>query len=188
MKKLMFVAVCIALLAAGSASAQCVTITNGGGPAGLTWYMYQISKGCWNALGNLSNANVGCSGDNGWQVGLVWSPPASIYASVVAQSGKVYNPAHWNVEVYWQTVSPDQSWWDYIDLTVTVTHPDLSQTIYSSLLHWNGTMASNDGCHALITPYFTANVGDTITMKMTSSNMTGNSTIITGVPRLVNYN
>jgi len=185
-----FIAVALIALALGgtSASAQCLTITNGSGPGGITWYMYSLQRACWNTSGNVSNATVSCSTDAGWQIGQVWSPAATIIASFFIPSGKVYNPAHWNIQSRLQTNSPDQSWWDYIDISVSVLHQDGTRTYYNGLQHWNGTMASLSGCPAQTSSYFSASAGETITVTITSANPGGTATLISAVPLLVNYN
>jgi len=188
MKKSYFViAVLVISLAAVGASADCLTVESGsnGYPVSGVWHIYNIDRSCWSVSGNVSESTLWCPPASGWQFGENWSPPATITASFTVPSDNVYT--YWEVDDNLQLSSPYSSWWDYIDIGVSVHHPNNTTTYYSSVIHWNGTMDPDNGCQSRRSSNFSAAAGDTITVTITSASPGGTATILSAVPLVVNY-
>jgi len=188
MKKSYFViAVLVISLAAVGASADCLTVSSGsiGGPVSGVWHIYDIDRSCWSVSGNVAESTLWCPPASGWQFGEAWSPPSTVSASFTVPSDNVYT--YWEVDDNLQLSSPYSSWWDYIDIGVSVHHPNNTTTYFPSVIHWNGTMDPDNGCQARRSSNFSAAAGDTITVTITSASPGGTATILSAVPRVENW-
>ena len=187
MKKLTLIAfVLLGTVVAGNASAQCVSITNGG-----SWTMYQISRGCWNRTTNVTNASgLSCHYPDGWLFGTnSASNPGRAYAGFQVASTGTRNPDHWMVEmgVDFTTYTGDVN--EDIGVDISVLHPNGSYTYYWALLDWNGTRGNSNGCTTIWNSgYFSAHAGDVINVTVRGANPSGTAFEGTSTPALIDYN
>jgi|ERR1041385_7178527 hypothetical protein len=181
MKKVRSIAAAALLsLAAVSASALC-------NPSIYFTYQYYVLPSCYTTSGNVSSHTLSCSSEVGWSFGQAQqNAPATAIASFQPQTGHVQNANHWTVVSWFEVNSPDASWWDHAEINVDVRHSDNSHSYYNSLIWWNGSQASDNGCTSRTSGYFAANVGDTITVTVEAVNPAGNATINIAAPIIIN--
>jgi hypothetical protein len=188
MKKLALVSLFLLTLGAANASAQCNTSPTGGSPYfwnGVTFYDYSVPGTCYESYGsgseNITDTTLSC-GYGGWQFGY-GNYAAKRWTFTLPSNANIVNPDHWKVSEDVELVSPDQSWWDHFELSVTITHPDNSQSLYT-IFDWNGTQGNLNGC-SLRGGLFTAHAGDTIMIEV-RANQFGNATIKADTPTIDN--
>lgn len=176
-----------------SASAQsCSQEVDGpysfGGPIPAAYYVYTMPQCGWSTSSSaVSTTTLGCSAAEGWSIGNTgWiNSPATITTSFTVGS-QVVNPNQWQIQAHIQGSTPDASWYDYVEVDVTVTHPDNTWNSYSQLLYWNGSQGDDNGCQPRYSDYFSANTGDTITVTIQSGNPGGTGSIAISNPVLFN--
>jgi len=180
-KKLALIAAVVLLsLTAVEASASC-------SPTIYFNYWYYEAPSCYTTSSNVTAHTLSCPGEDGWSFGFAWlNTPATATASFAVLSGHVQNQNHWTVQSWFQVSSPDQSWYDHVEINVDVLHSDGTHSYYNSLLWWNGSQASDDGCNARTSGYFSAVVGDTINVTVSAVNPSGNATIDIAAPLIIN--
>ncbi len=181
MKKLSLIAAVVLLsLTAVNASASC-------NPSIYFTYWYYEDPSCYTTAGNVTAHTLSCPNENGWSFGAYgWlNSPSTATASFPVQSGHVQNASHWTVQSWFQVSSPDQSWYDHVEINVDVLHSNGTHLYYNSLLSWNGTQGSDSGCNARTSSYFSANVGDTINVTVSAVNVSGNATIDIAAPFII---
>lgn len=188
MKKLSLVLVLVLLtLGAANAFGCAATWTGPYFWNGLTIYDYTEAKSCYsfNGSGSVSNATLSC-GRDGWQYGT-GNYSAMRTSFTIPSNAPILDPTKWNINLYVELISPDQSWWDYFELTITVTHPNNTSNFYRPF-SWNGTMGDLNGCVQEYVAAFSANIGDTVTVEVRGKNLAGNAILRSTVPDIYNLN
>ncbi|HEX3071617.1 MAG TPA: hypothetical protein VHX14_23850 [Thermoanaerobaculia bacterium] len=180
MKKLSLIAAVVLLsLAAVNASATC-------SPSIYFTYWYYEAPSCYTTSGNVSAHTLSCPSEDGWSFGYAWlNTPATATASFPVQSGHVQNPNHWTIQSWFEVNSPDHTVYDHVEINVDVVHSNGTHSYYNMMLLWNGSQGSDNGCNARTSGYFTADVGDTINVTVSSVNPSGNATINIAAPFVI---
>ena len=192
MKKVALIIVAVLSLATVNAFAQsqCASYTSFGGvggPFGSSWWEYYKPASSWSTSGNVTQTNLGCSTAEGWQFGFAWlNTPATATNSFYVCSDTIIHPDAWTVQTNLQVSSPDSSWYDHVEINVDVQHSNNTHSYYNSLIWWNGTQGSDNGCQGRGSGTFTANAGDTINVTVSAVNPSGNATILVATPILFN--
>jgi len=115
---------------------------------------------CWSMYG-LSATNLGYNFqyENGFKMAAL-SGNATRSFTVPSGAGGHYE-IQMNVELY----SPDATWYDQVNATVSLYHPATNSTSYYSLYYLNGGMGNDAGSTPYIDIYSVA-AGDTITISI----------------------
>jgi hypothetical protein len=185
MKKITLVSLVLLTLAAANAFACSATWTGPFYWNGATFYDYSEPQSCYSPYGSGTPTNTTLScGRAGWQFGA-GNYVAMRTSFLIPSNAPIVNPNHWNVFLDVNLVSPDQSAWDYFAVTVTVTHPNNTQSLYT-IFTWNGTQGDLNGCVQESGNLFTANVGDTIMVEVRGKNLVGTATLLATVPTIGN--
>ena len=191
MKKLSLIVVAVLSLVAVSARSDCSSYARPGsvgGPVPGVWWTYYKAASSWSTSGNVTQTNLSCSGAEGWQFGFAWlNAPATATQSFVVCADSMLNPDGWTVESQLQVSSPDSSWWDHVEINVDVQHPNNTHSYYGSLIWWNGTLGSDNGCQPRGSGTFSANADDIINVTVSSVNPSGNATIYVSTPIIFNH-
>lgn len=185
MKKLALVSLVLLTLGAANAFACSATWAGPYFWNGVTFYDYSEPQSCYYAYGNAApTATTLSCGRAGWQFG-VGNYVAERTSFLIPSNAPIVNANHWSVFLYVNLLSPDQSPWDYFAVTVTVTHPDNSQSLYT-IFSWNGTQGDLYGCTQVSGNFFTANAGDTVMVEVRGKNLVGTATMLASVPNIGN--
>lgn len=166
---------------AGSASAQCQPTWYG--PYNFfpaPYYVVALDPNCFSLTTNVSSSTVSCSYTSGWQFGGGWSESASTYFTISSTDPSI-DPSSWEVSAFVEASSPGGSWYDQIAINVTVHHQNGTNSYYTPF-SWNGTQGSLNGCQQQY-GLFTADHGDTVTVEVRTTNLTG-ATLRASVPML----
>jgi hypothetical protein len=168
-------------LAAGNAFATCPTPYTGPTFAGPnTWATYSQDQACYSTSGNVSSSSISCFTEPSWSFG---SGTSSVSASfTVGANDWVGNPAHWEADSWIDFSSSGGTSADRIEFDVDVTHPNSTVSHYT-VIYWSGVNGSLSSCNGAYWNYFTADVGDTITVTIAATN-SGSANIVATVPRI----
>jgi hypothetical protein len=174
MKRLALSLVAVLLFAA-NAFADCPTPPSYSLYGSINWTQLPA---CY-STDNITSLTPTCN-DPRWQFGNGWSSIATTSFTIGAND-PVADPARWSGESFIEFNSPSASWYDQIELDAYVHHPNGATNSYV-LFNWNGTMGNLSGCTQLY-GYFSADHGDTITIQLKGTNLSG-ATITATVPRV----
>ena len=173
-------AIMLVLFFPANALASCPNITGPYSCCGTSWYQYELDPSCAGTSGSVSSATMSCYSQAGHQ----YTGNGTVtYTYTIGQSDPILNSAHWSAQVYVDFNDPNNSIYDTLNLSVSVTHNG-STTSYT-MLSQNGTQGSLS-CSTAAYWYFTAVAGDTITLTFTATNYYSNTTIKTGTPLIFN--
>jgi hypothetical protein len=168
-------------LAAGNVFATCPTPYTGptfSGP--YSWATYSQDQACYSTSGNVSSSSISCFTEPSWSFG---SGTSSVSASfTVGANDWVGNPAHWEADSWIDFSSSGGTSADRIEFDVDVTHPNSTISRYT-VIYWSGVNGSLSSCSGAYWNYFTADVGDTITITIAATN-SGSANIVASVPRI----
>jgi hypothetical protein len=177
MKKLLVVTI-IALLA-NNVFAVCPTP-----PTGNQWGVnYSQDQSCWYGnSGTATPSSITCFYQPSW---IFSSQGGSRRVDYTIQpNDPIYNPHKFSVGFWADLSSPSASHYDWLEIDVVVTHPNLTTNAYL-IYYWNGTYGSVSSC-TLEPPtnvFFSANTGDKITVVVGWGN-TGTGTLNVSVPSI----
>lgn len=181
MKKLAL-GIVVILLSFGARSAfpQCPTA-----PTVVTGYPgsvnYTQDTSCYTLTSGVSSTTVNCYFGSGWSFDGAYFMYAT--TSFAPASGYVINANNWSAGSFIEFNSPAGSAYDWIELAAYVQHQNNTVSQYS-LFYWDGTMGTLSGC-AQQYGLFSADVGDTVTIRLNSTNANG-ATIRASIPRIFN--
>lgn len=177
-------ALVLSCLAAGGALAQsCPDIYGPVQVGSFLWYQYAIDDSCYSSSGNVTGMAVSCSGLDGWQFGTGWVNAVEFSFPV---GSEVLNPDAWSAGSFIEFSDPNDSIYNDILFTVTVTHPNTTQDVYT-ILDWNGTDGELSGCND-VTGEFSADTGDEVTVRIESTRWYSNAVIQASAPRIFSNN
>jgi hypothetical protein len=165
------------------AYAACPNITGPYICCGTSWYQYDWPNSCAGTGGSgVSTATLSCYSLGGHQ--FTGSSGSVSYQHTVQSTDPVTNYNNWQVSAYFDFDDPSNSQYNTLTATVSVTHNG-STTSYT-FLNWSG--ASGDlSCGRYGYYYFTAVVGDTITVTYNATNFNNPNTVIkASTPTLFN--
>lgn len=140
---------------------------------------YTQDASCYSLTSGISSTSINCYSGSGWSFDGAYFMYAA--TSFAPQSGYVCNANNWSAGSFIEFNSPTGSAYDWIELAAYVQHQDSTVSQYS-LFYWDGTMGTLSGC-AQKYGLFSANVGDTVTIRLNSTNATG-ATIRASIPRI----
>jgi hypothetical protein len=142
---------------------------------------YTQDQSCYTGTGTVTNSSISCFTQPSWIFG---SGNASRRASVtIGPNDPVYNPNKFALGFWADLVSPSASRYDWLEVDVQVTHPNLTVNSYL-IYYWNGTYGSVSSC-TLEPPtnvFFTANTGDKITVVVGWGNSGNGANLNVSVP------
>ena len=180
--KSVIVAVVVALLFSPlNAYAACPNIT---GPffccGSGYWYEYKWDASCAGTSGSVGSGTLSCYNEP--SKAITGASGTVTYSYTVGASDPLLNSNKWSVSMFVDFDDPNNSQYNTLTASVGVTHngSTTSNTIFSH----NGTQGDLS-CSRKGYYYFTAVVGDTITVTITGTNFSAN-TIEAGVPFLFN--
>jgi hypothetical protein len=164
MKKLLVVT--LAALLAANAFAICDTWTQ--------------SRSGYSGSGNVTNVSgVSCYSTDAWSFGS-----GNSYRQKTFSVTSVESSSGWWIGSYIDFSSSGGTPQDNFEIDIDVTHPDYSVSRYT-LLYWSGAYGSLSSCDGIHYRYFTANVGDTITVTVRATN-SGSANIVVTTPFIYN--
>lgn len=192
MKKVALIVVAVLSLTAVNAKSDCssyATFGSIGGPFASSWWEYYKAASTWSTSGNVTQTTLSCSTAEGWQFGYAWlnTPATATNSFYVCSDAMISGHTDgWTIQANLQVSSPDSSWYDHVEINVDVLHPNNTHSYYNSLIWWNGTQGSDNGCQARGSGTFSASPGDTINVTVSSVNPSGNATIYVSTPVIFN--
>jgi hypothetical protein len=179
-------AVALTVLFAAHASASCPSISHqSSGP--FDWYVFDVDSSCA-TVNYATPATLWSCGLSAYEFGtgyqdVTWS--YTIPADGTTINNGTYNHyPNWSATVFIDFYSPQQTIYDSIYATLTVTHNG-SDTTYS-IASLQGNSASSQTCGRFDVGFSAVN-GDTITLKYTTSKWGTGSTIRGSLPQVFNY-
>lgn len=160
-------AVAIAVLFAGSAAADCNDPTSGPSCAGgICWYQYSpdLSSSCWTRDSGVTSTTMSCYGSPSGYRFASFSQHISRTFTVDSDGGYGTN---WSLEFDYDLIDPHDSWWNQLDVRVSVYRPSTNQIFNTYGFYMNGTQ----GDTYCGNPYFnfTAQNGDVVTIDFLGS-------------------
>lgn len=159
-------ALVIAVSFAAVASADCADPTSGPTCAGgLCWYQYSpaLSSDCWTRDSGVTSTTMSCYGSpSGYKFG--YSQHISRTFTVGSGGG---SGTTWSLEFDHDLIDPHDSWWNQLDVRVSVYRPSTNQIYNTYGYYMNGTQ----GDAYCSRPYFnfSAQQGDVITIDFLGS-------------------
>jgi hypothetical protein len=188
----LFPVVLLSLVAANAFAVCTAPVWRGPtGVGGGAWYDYTQPQSSYsiNPAGSPINTVTSipnCSNEPGWDFGGTSWGESEETCFVLDSSTPFFNSTKWSADmaVYFVTTGTPSTY-DTLRLYAIVTHPGGTQNSYT-LFSWNGALGNITDCQPRGTGYFTANVGDTVTIRVRATNLSGGATIQTGVPHVFN--
>ena len=171
---------------AANAFAACPTAPTG--PVyynGATIYDYDQDQACWSTYtGSTSNTTLSCATQrDGFAMGVGTNNSERV-SFTIGSSDPIANVNNWNLSFYVDLLSPQQTSFDSFNVTVIVTHPNLSNTYYP-LYAWNGSQGDLS-CSPVGVGPFSADHGDTVTIEFKGVNYGTGATEKASVPLIEN--
>lgn len=160
------------LIAADAFAQSCPDIYGPVTVGSKMWYQYDIDDSCYSSSGSVTGMTVSCSGLEGWQFGTGWVNAVEFTFEV---GNEVLNPDAWEASSFVYFNDPNDSIYNDILFTVTVTHPNSTQDVYT-ILDWNGPDGDLNGCGS-ISGGFSADTGDDVTVRIESTRWYSTTTI-----------
>ena len=143
---------------------------------------YSQDQSCW--YGNSGTAiptTITCFYQPSWSFTSQGGSRRADYT--IQPNDPIYNPNKFSVGFWADLSSPSASRYDWLEIDVVVTHPNLTQNAYL-IYYWNGTYGSVSSC-TLEPPnnvFFTANTGDKITVVVGWGNSGNGANLNVSVP------
>lgn len=161
--------------------AACPTFRSGA-CCGTVWEEYDWTLSCAGTAGSVSTSTLSCYSAPAYN--FTGSSGSATYSYTVGASDPLYNTAKWSAGVFVDFNDTTNSQYNTLNISVSVTHN--GSTTSHTILNWSG--ATGDiSCNRYDYFYFTAVVGDTITVTITATNFSsGSTTIKVGEPFLFN--
>jgi hypothetical protein len=178
----------VILFIAANASASCPTIYLLG-CCGTSYYTFNVDTSCITAQNLMTAQNNSCSmsgysSDGGYSNYVEWTYVIPADGTPTANGHYFYQlSTNYSATVWVDFDSPDQTFYDSLSGTVTVTHNG-TPTNYS-ILSLRGSSASTQIC-GRFDRNFTATNGDTIKLRINATKFGTGSTIVTSLPTVFN--
>ena len=170
----------IALFTAANASAACPTIYFQN-CCGTYWYKFDLDSSCL-TVNNASSATLWSCGVSGYDFGTGYGD--ATWTFTVPQNDANYTRlSNWDVAIFVDFDSPQQTFYDSIQASVTVTHN--GSPVTTTIVSLYGSSASTQAC----TRYdasFSATNGDTISIRYSTVKWGTGATVRASVPTVFN--
>lgn len=162
--------------------AACPNI-HSGACCGTFWYEYDWTLACAGTSGSVSASTLSCFSSPAYS--FTGSSGTATYSYTIGASDPIANTAKWSAGVFLDATDTTDSQFNTLLVTVSVTHN--GSTTSNTIFSWNGQTGGDVSCGRYDYWYFTAVVGDTITVQVSATNFSsGSTTIKVGEPFLFN--
>ena len=167
-------------LGGGSTFASCPTPYFGPVVSGpYTWADYTQDQSCYYAP-NVAQTSISCFSEPSWSFGSGTHTASASFT--IGTNDWVGNHNHWEASSWIDFASTGGTSADRFEIDVDVQHPNNSVSYYT-VLFWSGLNGSISSCSGAYSNYFTADVGDTVTVTVSATN-SGSANIVVSRPRI----
>jgi|ERR1041385_917803 hypothetical protein len=166
-----------------NAFASCPDITYGA-CCGIAWYEYRFTTACAGTSGSVSTTTLlSCSYPLTPPDGYQFTGSGTVtYSYTLGASDPILNSAHWSAGLIVEFSDPNNSPYNTLNATISVTHNGSTTT--NTIVSHDGTQGTLS-CSRYDYYYFSAVAGDTLTVTITGTNFnSGSTTIKAGEPFL----
>lgn len=154
---------------------------------GTSWYEFDVDSSCLDSSG-VSTTTLSCS-IAGYDHGFgsrnytTWTYTIPADGTPINANQTYYKLPNWAASVWVDFSSPNQSYYDNMTGTVTVTHNGVNT--WYTIFSFSGNVSSSQSC-ARQDVTFSATNGDTITITISSTKFNSNAVIKASLPVVFN--